>query len=65
MQTAGLPVAEPYYLDESGEIFPTPYVVLEYVEGKTEFAPANSDDFIRTFAAQLAAIHQVDFNSLH
>src|SRR5256885_26190 len=32
-QSAGLATPAPYYLDQSGEIFPIPYVVIEYIEG--------------------------------
>jgi aminoglycoside phosphotransferase (APT) family kinase protein len=60
LQSAGLPAPAPYAFDESGQILPTPYIVVEYVEGATEFAPANLTDFIRQLAAQLARIHQID-----
>src|SRR5215469_1429979 len=32
LHSLGLAVPEPYYLDESGEIFPTPYILIEYIE---------------------------------
>src|SRR5690242_16138717 len=35
--TAGVPAPAPYFCDESGAIFPTPYLVMEYVEGAPEF----------------------------
>lgn len=60
LRTAGLPVPEPYYLDQSGEIFPISYVVIEYVEGKTEFTTAYIPDLIQQFTACLSRIHQVD-----
>jgi aminoglycoside phosphotransferase (APT) family kinase protein len=60
LTSAGVAVPEPCYLDESGEIFPTPYAVLEYVEGETEFAPADLDDAIVQMAEQLAKIHEID-----
>lgn len=53
LQSAGLAVPRPYYLDQSGEIFSTSYVVVEYIEGKPEFAPANLSDLI----FQLATHH--------
>src|SRR5512133_1082621 len=43
---AGLAVPQPYYLDQSGEVFPTPYVVVEYVEGQPELAPSDITDLI-------------------
>jgi aminoglycoside phosphotransferase (APT) family kinase protein len=60
LQSAGLATPTPYHLDRSGKIFSTPYMVLEYVEGKPEFAPSNLADFILQLAAQLAKIHSVD-----
>src|SRR5690348_15766776 len=39
LHSAGLATPTPYYLDQSGEIFSTPYVVIEYIEGQPEFAP--------------------------
>ncbi len=60
LRSAGLPVPAPYYADQSGTIFPTPYIVVEYIEGKTELAPADLNDFTQRVAAQLTHIHQVD-----
>ena len=57
--STGLSVPTPYYLDESGEIFPTPYIVLEYIEGRSEFPRSQVPDFISRFATQLAEIHQI------
>ena len=64
LQVAGLAAPAPYYLDQSGEIFSTPYIVIEYVEGKTEFAPADLDDFIFQLASYLASLHRVDYSNL-
>lgn len=46
LQSAGLATPKPYFLDQSCEIFSTPYIVIEYVEGQTEFAPAHISDLI-------------------
>lgn len=55
----GLPVPRPVLVDESGDLFPTPVLVVEYVEGetKTELAPAEVDGFLDQVAAVLARIH--------
>jgi aminoglycoside phosphotransferase (APT) family kinase protein len=58
-QSYGLPTQIAYSLDTSGQIFPTPYLVIEYIEGQPEFTAANPGDFILQFAAQLARIHRV------
>jgi aminoglycoside phosphotransferase (APT) family kinase protein len=60
LHAAGLATPQPYYLDQSGTIFSTPYIVIEYIEGKTEFAPANLPDFLLQFATHLTRIHQID-----
>ena len=64
LQSAGLVTPTPYHLDQSGEIFSTPYVVIEYIEGKTEFAPSNLPDLILQFTSQLSRIHKVDSSKL-
>ena len=64
LQAAGLVVPVPYYLDQSGEIFSRPYIAIEYVEGKTEFAPHNVDDCILQLTTYLSRIHQVDCSHL-
>jgi aminoglycoside phosphotransferase (APT) family kinase protein len=62
--SAGLAAPEPYYLDQSGEIFSTPYVVVAYIEGETEISPADLPDFIFQFATHLSRIHGVDGSKL-
>ena len=60
VQTAGLLAPAPYYLDDFGEIFPTPYLVLQYIDGQPEFAPINLDDFLQQLATHLATIHRLE-----
>lgn len=60
LHSAGLSVSAPIFLDQSGEIFSAPYLVLEFVEGNAEYAPANIDSYIRQFAAQLIKIHRLN-----
>jgi len=64
LQSAGLAAPRPYYLDQSGEIVSPPYVVIEYIEGKPEFAPAILSDFILQLATHLSRIHSVDCSHL-
>ncbi len=63
-QTAGLATQTPYHHDQSGTLLATPCLVLEYVEGRPEFAPADLNSFILQFATHLATIHQVDCSNL-
>ena len=58
-QAHGLAVPEPYHLDESRDLFPTPVLVTEFVEGDTELAPSDLADYVSQAAAQLAKIHGV------
>jgi aminoglycoside phosphotransferase (APT) family kinase protein len=64
LQSAGLATPRPYHLDQSGKIFSTPYVVIEYIEGKPEFAPANVTDLIFQLATHLSRIHSVNYSNL-
>jgi aminoglycoside phosphotransferase (APT) family kinase protein len=63
-QAVGLATQNAYYLDESGTIFATPYLVIEYIEGKPEFAPVHLTTFTRQCATHLARIHQVDITQV-
>jgi aminoglycoside phosphotransferase (APT) family kinase protein len=63
-QSLGLATPTPYQLDQSGQIFSTPYLVIEYIEGKPEFAPSNLADFTLQLATHLAKIHRVDCSQL-
>ena len=60
LRSAGLVVPAPYYLDQSGEIFSTPYIVIEFVEGKTEFAPADLNDYMLQLTTYLSRVHRAD-----
>lgn len=60
LRAAGLPVPAPVDYDTSGEILASPYLVLEYVEGAAEFAPASLPDYLRQFTGTLAKIHRID-----
>jgi aminoglycoside phosphotransferase (APT) family kinase protein len=56
----GLPSPTPRLLDESGDIFATPYLVLDYVEGASDFSLAAGLEVARQMARLLAAIHRID-----
>jgi aminoglycoside phosphotransferase (APT) family kinase protein len=59
-ESLGLPTPTPYYLDSSATIFPLPYLVIEYVDGKPELIPSPGADFTFQLAKHLAQIHSVD-----
>jgi aminoglycoside phosphotransferase (APT) family kinase protein len=58
----GLPTPVPYYLDQSGEILPTPYLVVEYIPGEVDFSPSDLKGRILQMAEQLAHIHSIDLS---
>jgi aminoglycoside phosphotransferase (APT) family kinase protein len=60
LQSLGIAAPKPYVLDQSGEIFATPCIVVEYIEGQPEFAPTDLDDCLAQAAAQLSSIHAID-----
>lgn len=64
LHSAGVATPMPYYLDESGEIFSTPYIVIEYIEGETEFTSSNVPNLLLQFATHLSRIHQIDGSKL-
>jgi aminoglycoside phosphotransferase (APT) family kinase protein len=60
LHAAGVAAPRPHYLDQSGEIFATPYVVIEYIEGEPALAPADAANAVLQLATHLARIHAVD-----
>jgi len=64
LHSAGLAVPAPCYLDQSCEIFSTPYIVVEYVEGTSEFSLTDGSDLILQLATHLSRIHWVDSSKL-
>ena len=57
LHTAGLAVPEPLLLDVSGDLFPSPYLVLEMVPGTTKVAAAQLDTALAQMAAFLVRLH--------
>ncbi len=57
---AGLATPEPVYLDATDPLFPTPSLVVEYVEGVTDLKPEDPADYVRQMAGELARIHRMD-----
>lgn len=55
-----LPVPRPLHLDQTGEVFDQPILVLEYVEGDTEISPDEVASSLPKMAEMLARIHNID-----
>src|SRR5215212_5002577 len=64
MHSLRLATPTPYHLVRSGRIFSTPYIVIEYIDGRPEFAPTDIADFTLQLATHLAKIHRVDYSKL-
>ena len=60
MHSLGLAAPAPLALDRSGEIFAAPYMIIAYVEGQPDFAPAQPLDLAVQMAGELRRIHAVD-----
>jgi aminoglycoside phosphotransferase (APT) family kinase protein len=60
MHALGLASPAPLALDRSGEIFGAPYMIIAYVEGQSDFAPAQPLDLAVQMAGELRRIHAVD-----
>lgn len=64
LHSVGLPVPAPYHVDESDEVFSSPYIIVEYVDGTTDPSPADAVEVADQLAACLVRIHRVDRSSL-
>jgi aminoglycoside phosphotransferase (APT) family kinase protein len=64
LKSAGVAAPTPRYLDADGEIFPVPCLVVDYVEGGREPAPADETEFLGRLATVLAEIHRVDYGAV-
>ena len=56
----GLPAPEPYHLSHAGEVFSTPCVVMEHVEGTQDFSPRDLAGYVRQMAGLLSIVHGID-----
>ncbi len=55
----GLAVPTPIFVDAAGAVFGTPCLVVEYIEGESEFSRAKFTKVIDQFCDTLARIHQI------
>lgn len=62
LHRAGLPVPMPHFLDPSCTIFPTPYLVVDYVDGESDFSFSPSPHRPQRLAAHLVQIHKLDLD---
>jgi aminoglycoside phosphotransferase (APT) family kinase protein len=57
LSAAGLPVPQPFLVDESGAVVPGSCLLMEFIDGKCVHEPADLPSFTRQLAAALAAVH--------
>jgi aminoglycoside phosphotransferase (APT) family kinase protein len=60
LESFGIAAQTPYYFDNSGDIFPDPYMVIEYIDGRSVFTPPDVSDYLSQAAAQLVKIHGLE-----
>ena len=62
LRSAGVAAPTPRYLDSSGEIFSTPSLVVDYIEG--DAVDAELQEAVPQLADKLAEIHRIDLSSV-
>ncbi len=62
LQSAGIPAPTPYFLDNTCDFLPIPYLIMEFVMGKTTFAPVDVNTSLSQMAYTLAEIHQASID---
>jgi aminoglycoside phosphotransferase (APT) family kinase protein len=62
-RSLGLATQIPYSLDQSGTIFSTPYLVMEFIDGNPEFPASPKVEFVFQLAKHLAMIHSAHYST--
>jgi aminoglycoside phosphotransferase (APT) family kinase protein len=55
----GVAAPRPLLLDDTCELFPAPVIVIEFIDGATDFEPVDLSGYLSQMAVQLARIHAV------
>lgn len=67
LRRAGLPSPNPRACEEKSDDVPSPFFVVDYIEGRPEVAPHDPQAFLDRYVQQLIEIHQIgveDFKEL-
>lgn len=64
LENSGVDAPRALLLDTSATLLPTPYLVVEFIDGELALAPADSVASATAMAARLAAIHGLDVPGL-
>lgn len=60
LHSENVSVPKPYHLVPDGELFLKPALVIEYIEGKANFAPSNMNEYTYQLAVALSQLHRID-----
>ncbi|WP_193726859.1 phosphotransferase family protein [Paenibacillus guangzhouensis] len=60
LRSQGVLVPKPYVVDHSRSLFDRPALLIEYIEGQTEFAPTDMNDYIKQMASAISKLHHID-----
>ena len=64
LQHLGIQTPVPRHFDDSGNVLRHPFAVYDFVDGAPEMGPDNPELVGRSFAEQMAAVHQLDISQL-
>lgn len=64
LHRAGVPVPEPLLLDTSGQLLPSPFLVMAMVEGTTSLGDVDLQAALPEMASFLARLHRIDLKTL-
>jgi aminoglycoside phosphotransferase (APT) family kinase protein len=62
LKSEGILVPSPYYLENTGEIFSRPCLVIEFIDGTTEIPADMEKGYLEHLAVELAKIHCMDIS---
>lgn len=60
IRAAGVRAPRPLLLDESGELLPAAYLVVEYIEGAVQHSPRDVGAYVTAMAGALAELHRIE-----
>ena len=63
LRAKGIPAQTPLYVDQSCEIWPSPFLIVDYIEGNPDFSPFSLLYTAKKMAETLANIHSTVLSS--
>ncbi len=59
LSKAGIKCQKAYFIDETGDVFNRPSLIVEYLEGSPDLRQKNVSSYLAQYAENLAAIHSI------